>query len=244
MAALALTLAARGARGAAAPGPQTAPPAAGPAGAPATAAAPAARPAFEVGADRVLFAALPAYVLSHSEVKPRLTSGLTTSLALSVTATDAQGKKARGGGLVEVRYELWDEVFLATAVGSDGRRMQASLPTLDRLIAWWQALRLPVLAAGRAFAPGPWHIVAHLAVSPFSRGEQAQTQDWVSRSVAGAPAADTRSEETVTTGPVGGVLDMLVATSIKRRSVVSFDWHADVAAGAAPAPAPAGGAPP
>ncbi len=197
------------------------------------AAAPAQRPAYEMGADRLLVVSLPVDVLSQPEVKPRLTSGLTTSLVLQVTADDGRGHRARGGGLVEVRYELWDEVFLVTAAGSDGRRRQESLPSLERLAAWWQALRLPVLAAGGRLAAGSWRIDTELTVIPFSRAEQTETQTWLSRSVAGeasaAPAVSPAAPAAVPPpAPAGGVLDMLIATSIKRPSLVSFSWRSNL----------------
>jgi hypothetical protein len=206
-----------------------------------TAAAPAERPAYELGADRTLVVSLPADVLSQSEVKPRLTSGLTTSLVLQVTAADGRGHKARGGGLVEVRYELWDEVFLVTAVGSDGRRRRESLASLERLAAWWQALRLPVLPAGNRLAAGSWRIDTELTVIPFSRSEQTETQTWLSRSLSGEVASSAHASEAAgAAAPAGGVLDMLVATSIKRPSLVSFSWRTDLAV--APASGPSGGA--
>jgi hypothetical protein len=191
----------------------------------------AERPVFELGADGVLVMASAPDVLSNAEVKPRLTSGLTTSFVFEIAATDAGGRKLRGGGLVEIRYELWDEVFLVTATGADGRQRRDSLPSLDRLVAWWRGLKLPVLAPGaRPLAAGSWHLVLALSVLPFSRAEQSETQSWLSRSVADERAAAARAGETpspaaAATAPLSGVLDLLVSTSIKRRSVVDFEWR-------------------
>lgn len=190
----------------------------------------AERPVFELGADGVLVMASVPDVLSNAEVKPRLTSGLTTSFVFEVAATDAGGRKLKGGGLVEIRYELWDEVFLVTATGADGRQRRDSLPSLDRLVGWWRGLKLPVLAPGVRLAAGSCRLVLALSVLPFSRAEQSETQSWLSRSVADERAAAARAGETpspaaAATAPLSGVLDLLVPTSIKRRSVVDFEWR-------------------
>jgi len=201
------------------------------------------RPVFTVGADHALVVSALPDVLSNAEVRPRLTSGLTTSLVLRATAADAKGRRVEGGAVVEVRYEPWDEVFLVSALGSDGLRRRESLPSLDRLVAWWRGLKVPLLAAGDRQAAGTWRIKLALDVIPFSRAEQSETQSWLSQSLAeqadnaqrtAAGAAPPASS--VVAGPAAGVLELLVATSIKRHTLISFEWTGVARAG------PAGGA--
>jgi hypothetical protein len=198
----------------------------------------AERPGFELGAERMLVMATIPDVLSKAEVKPRLNSGLTTSFVFDVTATDGGGRTLKGGGLVEIRYELWDEVYLVAVAGADGRQRRDSLPSLDRLLAWWRGLKLPVLNAGDRLAAGKWHLDVDLSVIPFSRAEQSETQSWLSRSLTEERAGPTPPGETAPPAaaaavPVSGVLDMLVSTSIKRRSVVSFEWRSELQVGPA-----------
>lgn len=178
-------------------------------------------PVLELTPEHLLVAtALPA-VLTDPQVQAQLTSGLTTSLVLRVDAVDALRRKVKGGAAVDVRYELWDEVFLVAAVGADGKVVRARLPDLPRLVDWWRKLRLPVAAAGSLSPRDAWKVDVRLQVVPFSRSEQREVQRWFSDSL-NRPQPDGRRTESPEA--VGGVLDLLIATSIQRRSLVSYDW--------------------
>lgn len=139
-------------------------------------------PTYEIGRDGVLVVgALPA-VLSRPEVKPHLTTGLTTSFLLTVTASGTQGRKVKGAARIDLRWEPWDEVFFVRAVGADRRVRRETLPSLDRLVGWWRAVELPVaidLPADR------WQVKVELSVVPFSQSEQLDAQRWF----ASAPAS-------------------------------------------------------
>jgi hypothetical protein len=184
-------------------------------------------PTAEVGqGGRLVLASLPP-VLAGREVRPHLTTGLTTSFALGVAVADASGHKAQGAARIDIRYEPWDEVFHVRGAATGGWRTQETLPSFERLLAWWQGLKLPV--AGLAtLRPGErWRIEVRLDVVPFSLAEQRETQRWFSDSLdkaggaakGGAPAA-----------PSNAVLDLLIATSIKRQSLVGYDWTIDLPA--------------
>jgi hypothetical protein len=184
-------------------------------------------PTAEVGRDgRLALASLPP-VLAGREVRPHLTTGLTTSFVLGVAVADASGHEARGGARIAVRYEPWDEVFHVQAAAAGGWRAQETLPSFDRLLAWWQGLKLPV-AALAALRPGePWRIKVRLDVVPFSLAEQRETQRWFTDSLdrgAGSPASGAGKGPPPGTPPSNTVLDLLIATSIKRRSLVGYDW--------------------
>lgn len=191
----------------------------------------ASGPYWSVGRDgRLLVSGLPD-VLSRPEVRPHLTTGLTTTFAVRVTASDETGKKVKGEGRVDVRWELWDEVFLTSAVGSAGRVKPESLPSFDRLVAWWRGLEIPA-AAG--LAPGArWQVKVELSVIPFSRSEQRDTQRWFSDTLGegGGPAARARPSETpgqeIERGSeLNGLLDLLIVTSIKRPNLATYVWTA------------------
>ena len=83
-------------------------------------------------------------VLSHEEIRGHLGTGLTTTLAFEVRVP---GNKVRGGARIDVRYELWDEVWLVTRADTSGRTQRASFPSFERLEAWWRDLKLEVLRA-------------------------------------------------------------------------------------------------
>lgn len=165
----------------------------------------------------------PTLLLTNSDVRPRLTTGLTTSFSFVVTVRDGAGKVAKGGGRIDVRYELWDEVFLVHGVGIDGRRFEASLASFERLLAWWQALEVPVALVRSAERGQTWSVKVQARVIPFSQSEQRDAQRWLSDSVRQRATVDANggtSESERSTG----VLDLLVGTSIQRRALVGYDW--------------------
>jgi hypothetical protein len=182
-------------------------------------------PAAEVRERVLTLSALPP-VLVRPEVRPHLSTGLTTTLLVEVSAIDGAGRRAKGGGKVDVRYELWDEVFLVSATGIDGRVRKETLPSFDRLLTWWRGLDLPVVAAD-PLAPlartGGWKVEVRLSVIPFSQSEQRATQRWLADSIEHRERGDTPAPAG-RTEPLTGTLDALLATSIKRQRLVSYDW--------------------
>jgi hypothetical protein len=190
-------------------------------------------PLFAVGRDGALVVSGLPDILSRPEVKPHLATGLTTTFALRVTATDETGAKIRGGGRIDIRWEPWDEVFLTAAAGAGGAPRRDSVPA-DHLAAWWRGLE--VHAASGLAPGGRWSVKVEVSVIPFSASEQRDTQRWFSDSLGqtpaagaapGAPAAAPRHADP------NGVLDLLIATSIKRRSLASYTWTASRKGGAA-----------
>ena len=84
---------------------------------------------------------LPA-ILEDEKVAPELTKGLTTTFLFRVDVLDGRSGREAGGGRVEIRYELWDEVFHLSIVGIDGRARREQVDSMEALQAWWSALRL------------------------------------------------------------------------------------------------------
>jgi hypothetical protein len=182
----------------------------------------AAGPVYAIGRDRTLTISTLPDVLSRPEVRPHLDTGLTTGLVLTVTARGTGDRRVRGAARVDVRFEPWDEVYLVAWLGADGRVRRETLPSFARLVAWWRALALPV-ASG--LADDRWQVRVELSVIPFSQSEQRDAQRWLAGSVGGeggseppqAAAGDSR---------LTGVVDLLIATSVQRRSIVRYAWQA------------------
>jgi len=87
-------------------------------------------PRLEAGSgSRLVLTGLPP-ILADEEVKEHLTTGLTTTLQFRVG-----GNKLAGGARVEIRYDLWDEVFLVKAGGIDGRAESYRASSLDELMS-------------------------------------------------------------------------------------------------------------
>lgn len=186
------------------------------------------RPAVALGKDRLLVVSALPGILAEPAVRPHLSTGLTTSLIVEVTASDGRGSKVRGGGKIDIRYELWDELFLVTRTDVAGRGRRESLPSFERLEEWWRKLEIAVLSTAGLDPGGNWDVKVRVSVLPFSQSEQREAQRWFSDSI-----GEARREE-ATAGPgeasvegpdrLSEALDLLIATSIKRRSVVSYAW--------------------
>ncbi len=200
-------------------------------GAASAAGAPAV-PRFELSRDGVLtLVALPE-ILSREEVRPHLGSGLTTSFVLDVEVIDARGRSFRGAGRIDVRYELWDEVYLIRLYGAGGARYAPAARSFEELQAAWRGVRLPIASAGSADrTAGPWRVAVALSVVPFSQSEQRDAQKWLNDSIAVRPApglpSPGRAAEPATDAGSNRVLDLFLGSSIKRRSLVRYDWTVD-----------------
>jgi hypothetical protein len=187
----------------------------------------AGRPAVALGKDRLLVVSALPGILTEPSVKPHLSTGLTTSLVVEVTASDGRGSKVRGGGKIDVRYELWDEVFLVTRTDAAGRGRRESLPSFERLEEWWRKLEIAALSTAGLDPGGNWDVKVRVSVIPFSQSEQREAQRWFSDSI-----GEARREESAEPGEVpvespdrlSEALDLLIATSIKRRSIASYAW--------------------
>jgi hypothetical protein len=173
----------------------------------------------------LVLTSLPA-LLDDDGVAPHLDSGLTTGMILRV---EGRGKELLGGARIEIRYELWDEQYLLSALGADGRVVSATLDTRAALAAWWAAAEIPVVAIADATAV-PSSVRVVLEIVPFSRAEQDDTQRWFSETVhRGGISSDDRAKSADQGGDaLEKVFSVLIATSIQRRPLESFSWEVDV----------------
>lgn len=195
-----------------------APPAAG-----AAAAAPAPRLAWS--ADRLVLVEGPD-MLGRETVEEHLQSGLTLSFAFQVEA-DLEGGKATGGALVEVRFDLWDEVFLVDVTDGLGSRRRLRHPSREALADWWRSPSLALLRSPRASSSSSARVEVELSVIPFSAAEEEDARRWFSRSLDRAGETST-SEISQTSGDapadIDRMLHLLMATSIRRSSIVGYRW--------------------
>ena len=164
-------------------------------------------------------------VLDEPELRDHLKSGLTTSLAFRIESI-GQETKASGGARVDIRYELWDEIYLVSSYEMDGVAERETLASVQELRLWWSELRLRV-ARVPISKPSPAHKVRLLLqVVPFSHAEQMDTQRWFSESVHRG-SGRTKDRGGITgrrSDPLERAFSLLIATSIQRRPLVSFEW--------------------
>ncbi len=170
-------------------------------------------------------------IFAGGEVGEHLKTGLTTSIVFRLALRGRAGDKITGGARVQVRYELWDEVYHAAALSIDGGVDRRTLASLDELDDWWRGLRL-VLLERRAEELAPAAAVRLDAdVVPFSHTEHEDAQRWFSESL---DRSESSSAEEV--GQSAGeqpetlsrMLNLLMSASIKRRPLLSYRWDLSV----------------
>ncbi len=188
-------------------------------------------PAIEAAHEGLILSRLPT-ILGEAEVHKQLGTGLTTSFVFETTARDARGAKTKGGARIDVRYELWDEVYIVTRVDASGRAQKTTLPSFEKLGEWWREARLVVIrppAAGRAIG-----VQVRLRVIPFSQAEQLDAQRWFSQALSAEKSGSAGAlSEAVEDQPesFNQVLGLLMATSIGRPALLEYQWNLPISAG-------------
>lgn len=199
----------------------------------AAAAAEGVEPVLERGAGgRVRLAVLPP-VLDRPAVREQLASGLTTSFVLELREPGLLARTV-GAARVDVRYELWDEVYLVAAAGADGALRHLRFADLPALAAWW---RRPDLVVVPAAAGEPRRLRLRLRVIPFSASEQRDAQAWLTESLAdprGGAAEKTDDAAEEAGRPLDHLFRVLLATSITRGTLLEEEWEVGLPAARSP----------
>lgn len=172
-------------------------------------------------------------VLSAEEVREHLESGLTSTFSVRVVVRDGQRRLEASGGLA-VRYDLWDETYQVASRGLFGDR-RWEIASFDELVRWWRApgARLPT---GDLEPTMEWQVRIDVDLIPFSSAEERDAQRWVSESLRGEGGATDSVSGAAEEGaePLSNVLNLLLATSVRRRPVATWRWTATVPPGGAP----------
>ena len=138
--------------------------------------------------------------------------------------------RARGGARVDVRYELWDEIYIVTRIDATGRAARTTLPSFEKLAEWWRdarlvALRPPAAATVRS-------VEVRLSVIPFSQAEQLDAQRWFSQALSAEKSGSAGAvSDAVQDQPesFSQVLNLLMATSIGRAPLLEMQWNLAIA---------------
>lgn len=187
----------------------------------------AEKPRLSLGADRQLkLAALPPIVTGEN-VLAHLESGLTTSFMFQIKL----GRKVAGGCRIDVRYELWDEIYELTVLEWGGLPRRDTAPDRDGLVSWWRALELQVLDGHGIDLSGRREARVIVDVLPFSQAERDDTERWLSESLDRARRSTAeRINDASDNGlePLGRALDLLIATSLDRDILASYSWQVEI----------------
>ena len=187
-------------------------------------------PAFEIEPrpepSRLLLVTPPP-ILAEPEVARQLTTGLTATLAFRVEVAGVPESEGVGGARVEVRYELWDEVFHVRSLDAGGRAQQVTIASSAELESWWSEQRFVVLEPAPSIAVQPRTARVTLDVVPFSHSEQLDTQRWFEEAVLRNEGAGSEAAQSAQGGneSLGRVFSVLLATSIRRQALMSYRWN-------------------
>jgi hypothetical protein len=187
-------------------------------------------PSIAIDAKHRLVVGRLAPILAEEAVSRQLQSGLTTTFVFRAEA----GGRQLGGARVDLRYDLWDEVFEVVAVGADGRGERVTLAGRAALEKWWSSLELVVAEQGSFSAVRSREFVLAVEVVPFSASERDDAQRWFVRSFG---ASTTRDSFQVTDpaerrgDSLEKVLGVLMATSIRGSALYTARWEVAVTGG-------------
>jgi hypothetical protein len=184
---------------------------------PPAAATAAPAPLAETARDGLALSHLPA-ILGEEEVRKQLGTGLTTTFLFTAEARGAAGAKAAGAARVDIRYDLWDEVYLVSRLDGSGRLERANFPSFERLADWWRGARLLLIRA---------------PADAGAQSEQRDTQRWFSQALSGEKAGSAGAvSDAVQDQPesFSQVINLLMATSIGRPALLEYAWKLNVSA--------------
>jgi hypothetical protein len=162
------------------------------------------RPMFIAQPGHIIAIALPASLLNDREIARQLGSGLTTVFMLAA--------KPRGAARLDIRFDVWDEVWIVRRVDADGREERQRITTRDALEKWWSA-PLRLLTGDRPRVS----LDVTLTVLPFSAAESEDARAWISKS---AGAAEN--------GRGSPLVAAVIGTTLNARPICSYRWQTEV----------------
>ncbi|HYO77896.1 MAG TPA: hypothetical protein VE010_15670 [Thermoanaerobaculia bacterium] len=167
------------------------------------------RPTFTIHPGGIVAATLPVSLLNESDVRKQLSSGLTTTF---LVAARNRVTGAVSGARVEVRYDLWDEVWIVRKVEFDRKAEQQRIASREALEKWWRA-PLRLLATNAASVS----LQIDTTVLPFSAAEREDARQWMSK-----------SGGVGTAGSGAGIVDALIGATINAKPITSYRWNVEL----------------
>jgi hypothetical protein len=151
---------------------------------------------------RVVF---PEHILRRAGVRKQLASALTTTFLVTARTRDIAEAKSR----IEVRFDLWDEVYLVRRIELGRVVEQRKLASMNELLQWWQTpMHVLDVRAPRAT------LDLRLTILPFSTAEEGDAREWLSKS------GGVGTEQS----PADGVVGAMIGTTIQARPIATYRW--------------------
>jgi hypothetical protein len=153
---------------------------------------------------------LPSSVLADRDVHRQIASGLTTTFIL---VARARGSGVVGSVRIDVRFDLWDEVWLVHRTRIDGKEEEQRITSSEMLERWW-SMPIRILRTGSNRVS----LSVTLTALPFSSAEGKDARDWIAHSVESGPA-ESRTSPLVTA---------LIGTTLAAKPIRVDRWTAEV----------------
>ncbi len=176
----------------------------------------AAEPPVANWRDGWIEVALPGSMLDEARVHRRVTSGLTATFILIGKQRGADSGAAR----FAIRFEPWDEVFILSLVHADGERSTTQLGSLEAIRQYFDSSPVRLLRS----AADETEVDVEVRLVPFSSEEAAEARDWFLESIGSTP----KGEANGGASSVDGIVDVLIATSIRVRPEAIWKWRVTV----------------
>ena len=161
---------------------------------------------------------LPDWILNDEEVLEQFKSGLTNTFILKLSIRARNGASFQGAARIEIRYELWDEVFLINILEGDGKRTTHNIPNLKAFRQWWKASAFTILPPPSSQYATNARIT--LDFIPFSQSEQNHARAWLTDSNRGNIQNNGEQASQVT-----NIFQTIMATSIQSKPIWSHRWN-------------------
>ena len=155
----------------------------------------------------IVSATLPVSILQTAAVNKHLASGLTTTFVVA-----ARQQQRLLGARIEIRYDLWDEVWHVRRIEFDRKTDRQRLTSREALEKWW---RTPVRVFSSSAPNVP--IQVELTVLPFSASEEEDARQWIAK---GGGVATPSGE---------GLVDVLIGTTLAAKPIIRWRWDVQVA---------------
>lgn len=175
--------------------------------------------------------ALPQDLLEDASVRKKLYSGLTTTFELESQSSQDDGPHY---AVLQVRYEIWEEVFVISRVDADGQVGRFRFATLAETATWLaeNPLRIAPKRGDDQPADGRGaRLTCRVRLIPFSQSEGRLAEDWFAK-VLRVPDAVTTGQSDASreraldeSSDGGGIFEVLMSKSIRRKSIRSVRWQ-------------------
>lgn len=172
--------------------------------------------------------ALPLDLLEDASVRKKLYSGLTTTFELESRFSQAEKPHY---AVLQVRYEIWEEVFVISRVDADGQIGRFRFVDLAQTAAWLAENPLRIAPTPDNTGPPAGRLTCRVRLIPFSQSEGRLAEDWFAK-VLRVPDAVTTGQSDASreraldeSSDGGGIFEVLMSKSIRRKSIRSVRWQ-------------------